>query len=522
MKKTDIRQVPLLFLFAPTLLAAIAIYWYLSSSLQASYELQLKASAQHVVARIAGLSNQYLYNRRYSVIKDGLEEFVSQTESAIDNIVIYNKSGQFITALKLNQQVLNSSLAVFPELAFFRQDQHYLAFGRISANQDNEVSADSAIGFVKVSFRVDPAGQQSDKNKLIVIVIAMLGIALGGFLWRYRYFNFHRQLLMIHASLINLNKGFKHVRLPIDGEFEQINGLHRQINDLVSFYEKRLTMKHFEITALEQDLQQSNDYIAAKRVEKEAVKAVEPQKNTDTSPLLTTIYQAAYQILQSKLALIDNSMINDDAYPGLTAQTRETQLAIDRTISELNLMLNQIKRLADISAGQLVLQPEVISSQQLVSSISRLMAPPAHAKGLEFIIAQPSAAMNVEIDVNQLQQVLITLIQHSIGATSEGYVKLTVELAQSGHHSGRYSGTLCYKIQDSGIGFTPRQYNMLVEDQIDQQLFDDSWIYQGLGLLVAKKSIEAMGGRFTLKSLAGLGAELSIELDVMISDFTRR
>ncbi|MFT5163132.1 MAG: signal transduction histidine kinase, partial [Alteromonadaceae bacterium] len=533
MKKLTIRQVPLLFLFAPTLIAAIAIYLFLHHGFQASYELQLKANAEHVVTRVAQLSNQYLYNRQYSVLKEELQEFVAHSDSAIDNIVIYNKNGQFITALKLNQQVLHSDLSSYPEQPFYHQEPLYLAFGRIGVAQINHFDNELAIGFVQVSFNSDPAGQLSAQNYWGVFIITILAIGAGALLWRYRYFSFHRQLLAINHSLDDINKGFKHSRLDYDSQFSEINALHQQVNDAVSFFERRLTMKYFEVTALERNLKEANHYIALKKAEDENQPAVETQKHSDKPSLLTTIYQAAYQILQSKLAVIDNSIIadngsnssnssNSNSREGATDEVRQSESVIDKVINELNLMLNEIKRLADISAGQLNSQPELISSGQLVNSISRLVAPLAYAKGLEVLIIQPNESFNVEVDINQVQQVLLTLIQHAIEATSQGYIKLTVELLPEATVPGHPGGKLVYKVQDTSVGFGPAQYNMLVDDLIDPKLFDDGWIYRGLSLLVAKKTIELMGGSFKIKSLAGLGAELTIELHDTVNDYAQQ
>lgn len=517
MKKADIKQLPLLFLFAPTLVAAITIYLFLNYSFQANYELQLKANAEHIVARLTRLSHQHLYNRRYSVLKQELEDFVSKTDSAIDNIVIYNKSGQFVTALKLNQAVLNSSLN-FPEAFFVRQGSHYLAVGRIGALPGSqydpleETTDIPATGFVRVSFNADPAGQRSQDNHWVVLMIVVFCIVLGVILWRQRYAHFHHQLVTVNDRLANLNKGYKYIRLPDaeETQFDEINNLHRHVNDFVCFYEKRLTMKHFEVTALEQNLHEADDFIALKKVEFEQLQAQQSAVKPDDSDksnephLMTTIYQAVYQVLQTKLALIDNLMLSDE---------------IDNTISQLNQLLNEIKRLADISAGQLKQQREVISSPQLVSSISRLVATQAHNKGLEFIICQPQGPLSVEVDVNQVQQVMIALLQSAIGTTHHGYIKLTVELTEWVNSGDQRSAKVCYKIQDSGVGFSPAQYRMLAADDIDQSLFDDGWIDQGLSLLVAKKTVEAMGGEFKLKSLTGLGAELSMELTTKVQDY---
>ncbi|MFT4927747.1 MAG: CheY-like chemotaxis protein/signal transduction histidine kinase [Phenylobacterium sp.] len=569
MKKSTIRQFPLLFLFAPTLIAALIIYFYLNNSLQASYELQVKANARHVVARIVRLSYQNFQHKRFSVMKEQLQRFVQQSDSAIDNIVIYDKKGQFVTALTLNRQVLNSTLFVYPSQTFVREEDHYLAFGRITSGHnrfgqitfdrptsdsaahhlDNSDSTKSeqannsplghfsidnnsanvpAIGFVRVSFYRNPAGSRAGENQLVVLLIAFISIFIGFLLWRYRYIHFHQQLAGVNQSLSQLNKGFKHVPLSTSTECVEINELHQKINESVSFYEKQLTMNYLEVTALVQELRETGEAMGIKKAELEGLQAEQDSPLDDkakASPLLTTIYRAAYVILQSKLAVIDNSIVGErQQNPALKDQvsqgaTESDNCVVGTTIAELNQLLNEVKRVADISAGQLQLQFTRISSEQLVNSISRLVAPLAHTRGIEFIIAQPAGPLEVDVDVNQVQRVLITLLQSAIDMTSQGYVKLVVELTDVSNHRGITSARLRFKVQDSGIGFSLRQYNMLVDDQIDQSLFDDDWICQGLSLLVAKKNITAMGGEFTLKSLPGLGSELSVELRTSVSHY---
>lgn len=126
--------------------------------------------------------------------------------------------------------------------------------------------------------------------------------------------------------------------------------------------------------------------------------------------------------------------------------------------------------------------------------------------------------LDIELDINQSQQVLIALMQSAVASSDKGYIKLVVELLElpEGILSSDKRRLVC-KVQDSGSGLTAKQIAMLTDGTIDESLSDDKWLDEGLRLMVAKTIIESMGGHFSVKSLKGLGAEVTVTFTCKVS-----
>jgi CheY-like chemotaxis protein/signal transduction histidine kinase len=515
MKNDTIKRIPLLFLFTPTVLTALILFFFFQTKLQATYERQLEANAKHIVNSIVQVARQPLSLRQYGELKQRLWTFAQQTDSSIINIVVYNKTGDFVTALNLTEQVIDSSLDDFPTAPFFRQNDEYLAFGRIGWDE-NAVLADSdelVVGYVQVSFATESAQADNSRDIFIVSSIVLFCVLLGWGLWRYRYSNYYRQMAQALDALRNLNKGYKHVELPTDGSNQELNELGQQLNGLIVFFEKRLTMKQFESTALEQALGETSDRLAAAVVEIDEFKDSQQNAQNNASSLLTGLYQVMYQNLQAQLAVIEDTLTHF-IEPVASGTSEQNQVAVTEAINQLNQMLSEIKVLADISTNSVKEHIEYIRLGQLITSVYQLITPLAHARDLEFIVRQPDHPIDVEIDVNQIQKVLMVLMQNAVSKTTSGFIKLSVEVTTSENTDVQ---RVCFKVQDSGIGLSDNQYNLLSRDEVSSGLSEDNWLSQGLSLMVAKKTTEQLGGCFSVKSLSGLGAEISIALNCRVS-----
>ncbi|NQZ12475.1 MAG: hypothetical protein HRT35_35420, partial [Algicola sp.] len=256
MNNNIIKRIPLLFLFAPTLFVGIAIVAFLQSEQRAGFESQLKIHAHQVLFSIADISAVHLRQNSIEQLKQDLWTFADRRNPAIDNIVIFDKEGQFVTALESNKKISNLTMPGLPVKSFGRNDDVYHVYGRIGEVRGALMPPTDAlsIGFVRVSFNANAAGLNNSGNLLIVAGITLFGLLLGVFFWHFRYTHFYYQLNRTHDFVVNLNKGYKQLKLAGDSGYPQIDRLQLQINGLVDFYEKRLTMGQFELSAIEQTL----------------------------------------------------------------------------------------------------------------------------------------------------------------------------------------------------------------------------------------------------------------------------
>lgn len=145
----------------------------------------------------------------------------------------------------------------------------------------------------------------------------------------------------------------------------------------------------------------------------------------------------------------------------------------------------------------------------LIESVTELLAPRAHAKGIEIscFVSSLVPAM-VAGDEKRLRQVLLNLCGNAIKFTASGGVAISARLAGSGQ--------LSITVSDTGIGMTDEEQQRIFDEFMQgneetRRLFGGT----GLGLTISRKLIEAMGGSIAVSSSPGLGSvfQLILPLD---------
>ena len=157
-------------------------------------------------------------------------------------------------------------------------------------------------------------------------------------------------------------------------------------------------------------------------------------------------------------------------------------------------LINDVLDLSKVEAGHLKLERIEFPLAELVEEIARTYAPQAHAKGLELIVATSPALPPLSVgDPTRLRQVLINLVGNAIKFTERGEIRLTAR-PDDGEE-------VRFEVQDSGIGIPQESRDRLFRpftqgDESMTRRFGGT----GLGLVLTKELVEAMGGRLELES----------------------
>jgi signal transduction histidine kinase/CheY-like chemotaxis protein len=142
----------------------------------------------------------------------------------------------------------------------------------------------------------------------------------------------------------------------------------------------------------------------------------------------------------------------------------------------------------------------------LVENVTELLAPRAHAKGIE-ISAYVSSAVPaiIKSDDLRLRQILFNLAGNAIKFTEKGGIAIDVTLNES--------HCLVIKLTDTGIGMTPDE-KARVFDEYVQANSNTSKRYggTGLGLSISRKLVLGLGGTLEMTSAVGKGTCFTIVL----------
>ena len=200
----------------------------------------------------------------------------------------------------------------------------------------------------------------------------------------------------------------------------------------------------------------------------------------------------------------------------LTPDQRECLQTAKSAADSLLRLLNDLLDFSKIEAGKLELNPADFSLRAAVGGILRAPAARAHKKGLELIVEiQPDVPDALVGDVGRLRQVLVNLISNAIKFTEHGEVELHVAttgpVARSEQPtSGPLVATdveLRFAVRDTGIGI-PRDQQGRIFRAFEQEDASTTRRYggTGLGLTIASRLVELMGGAITVESEPGRGS----------------
>jgi nitrogen fixation/metabolism regulation signal transduction histidine kinase len=156
------------------------------------------------------------------------------------------------------------------------------------------------------------------------------------------------------------------------------------------------------------------------------------------------------------------------------------QIAIDR-----NQKLNQFMR----NFAEVVRLPEpmreLVSLNEMLRRMVRLMAPEAAEREIRFHLDLPEEAVRRQVDPRQLEQVLINVLKNAMDAIVEGG---NIELRLS-------EQPFCLQIIDDGAGISPTQ-----QEQVFSPFFSTKPQGQGIGLTLSREILLNHGFQFSLQT----------------------
>jgi signal transduction histidine kinase/DNA-binding LytR/AlgR family response regulator len=189
----------------------------------------------------------------------------------------------------------------------------------------------------------------------------------------------------------------------------------------------------------------------------------------------------------------------------LPDRARRQAEVIARSGASLLAIINDILDLSKIEAGKLEVEHLAVDAGEAVDTVLKLFADRARSKGLDLAaqMALPRA-VRVNADPTRLGQVLSNLVNNALKFTQKGGVCV---------HVTQEADRIRFAVTDTGIGIAADKLGSIFEafsqaDQTTTRQFGGT----GLGLTIARRLVDAMGGELAVTSQAGQGATFHFSL----------
>jgi len=201
---------------------------------------------------------------------------------------------------------------------------------------------------------------------------------------------------------------------------------------------------------------------------------------------------ASHQI-RAPLAAIKGfaQLIIEGSYGHVEEKTKEALGKMKRSADDLIDLINTLLDMRKIDEGRMEYAFAPADMVKLVSEVVESLKPLAVSRGLAFTFLAPKKEMMVNADAPKLRQVIQNVIDNAIKYTPAGFVK--VELYEVGD-------AVMFSVTDSGVGFAPEIGPHLFEEFVRDDRIKKQILGTGLGLYIARKMIEAHGGRIWAES----------------------
>lgn len=186
------------------------------------------------------------------------------------------------------------------------------------------------------------------------------------------------------------------------------------------------------------------------------------------------------------------------------APEREALQAILQSGQHLLTLVGDVVELSKIEAGRVDLTLGDFNLGALISSLSFMFRARCEKKGLKLTIEGLGASpWWVRSDEGKLRQVLINLLGNAVKFTNAGEVRLRVVPEED--------SCVRFEVIDSGIGIPPEEHSAIFE-RFTQTTSGKRADGAGLGLAIARRLVEVMGGELALRSSPGWGSNFHFTL----------
>ncbi|MBM3733196.1 MAG: response regulator [Acidimicrobiia bacterium] len=287
----------------------------------------------------------------------------------------------------------------------------------------------------------------------------------------------------------------------------------RELLDQSQELARQLEEQTDELKQSEQELITQKDELVAQQRDLQTARAKAEEATTAKSMFLANM---SHEIRTPMNAIIGLS--NLALKTKLDDKQRDYVAKVHNAGVSLLGIINDILDSSKIEAGKLTVERVPFQLDQVVHTVSTFVGQKAHEKNLEMLVkVGPGVPRNLVGDPLRLGQILTNLVNNAVKFTEKGQIAVAIDrIAAEGNRV-----KLQLSVADTGIGMTPEQLGNMFKafSQADSST-THAHGGTGLGLTIAKKLAEIMGGDAGVESQKGVGSTFHVTLWLGVGDDT--
>jgi PAS domain S-box-containing protein len=213
--------------------------------------------------------------------------------------------------------------------------------------------------------------------------------------------------------------------------------------------------------------------------------------------------------LRNPLAPIQTSLDLIELRPDDRQTTQWAHDVIARQTRQLARLVDDLLDVSRITQGKITLRPQNVDLRAIVTQVAQAWKGASSARQQTLDVVLPAEPMPVHADPTRLEQVLSNLVSNAVKFTPDnGTILLRGQVN---------AGIASVTVSDTGIGIPPdllmRVFDLFVQGE---RSLDRPEGGLGIGLTLAKRLVDAMGGTLTAASPGtGQGSEFALAMPVV-------
>jgi len=177
-------------------------------------------------------------------------------------------------------------------------------------------------------------------------------------------------------------------------------------------------------------------------------------------------------------------------------------------------VINDILDLSKIEAGKMELYLESFDISSMIQDVVSTIQPLVEKNANTLQVHCPNNIGAIYSDLTKVRQGLFNLLSNASKFTQNGTITLSAARETTGN-----SDWVTFRVEDTGIGMTPKQMELLFEAFTQAEL-STSRRYggTGLGLTITKRFCQMMGGDIRAESQIDVGSTFVIRLPAVVAE----
>ena len=181
-------------------------------------------------------------------------------------------------------------------------------------------------------------------------------------------------------------------------------------------------------------------------------------------------------------------------------------------------LINDVLDISRIESGKLEYKPVPVDLRDMINTVMSIARGYIENRDLNLYVSREKLKTPyVMADELRIREVLLNIISNAVKFTKDGGTISFV--AENAPGNDEHHIIVRYRISDTGIGMS-EEFQTRIFDEFSQENNGARTSYKGtgLGMAIAKRYVDLMGGKIEVSSKQGVGSTFTVEIPLLVAE----